>query len=188
MGLHPVPAGNLRSFMEALAEQLVQQLLQGCRGLVEAAAASGAGGGGGGTGGTGRRGRDRRGAEGAGAAGLQGEGASVEQLVQLVGDLAFLERVLQPLLGSPLQADMQEAQVCDRCGAFGGAGICRPTVHLVWRAGDGELAGRVGLLYREALACTACECRCQLPPSSHTLNICSNPPTWLHFWLPSGTP
>lgn len=118
MGLHPTPAGNLRSFMEALAEQLVQQLVQGCRGLAEeAAAASGAGGGGGGTGA--RRGRDRRGAEGAAAAGLQGAGASVEQLVQLVGDLAFLERVLQPLLGGQLQADMQEAQVCVGCGAMG---------------------------------------------------------------------
>ncbi|GIL52567.1 hypothetical protein Vafri_8396, partial [Volvox africanus] len=81
---------NLRSFMEALAERLVGELVPACRRLAKAAAGSG----------TGK----------SSAAVAAAAGASIEQLVQLWADLRFLSALLRPLLTETLVGDLHTAK------------------------------------------------------------------------------
>ncbi|GLI68087.1 hypothetical protein VaNZ11_012377 [Volvox africanus] len=81
---------NLRSFMEALAERLVGELVSACRRLSKAAA-----------------GRTIGKSSAAVAAAAD---ASIEQLVQLWADLRFLSALLRPLLTETLVADIHTAK------------------------------------------------------------------------------
>ncbi|GFR48883.1 hypothetical protein Agub_g10826, partial [Astrephomene gubernaculifera] len=90
---------NLRSFMEALAEHLVEQLGRAHQLLAAAAthAPSTA--------------AARTASGSKHQAGSGGGGASVEQVVQLWADAAFLAEVLRPLLSASLVAELEEAKV-----------------------------------------------------------------------------
>ncbi|KAG2501697.1 hypothetical protein HYH03_000199 [Edaphochlamys debaryana] len=113
---------NLRSFMEALAERLVESLHRACRGLAEAAQhgpAAGAGA---------ERARGRKAAAVGPGPGPGEVGPSVEQLVALWADTAFLSLAMRPLLTSALAGQLKETKVAlgDAVVALQGARRYRP--------------------------------------------------------------